>query len=124
MILKETSALTAEERKQFIAQAGPRTGASRSTHPGCGLTTLRLRRLSELSTKDSGIIVGPKAANLGQHSRRSSPDRSPADSRFRLAYSGLTSRAISTPPARRSSSRLSRPSPKPTSCASRVRNRR
>jgi hypothetical protein len=66
VVLKETTKLTSEERKLFTEQpAGPRRRITLDTSR-LKLDDTRLRKLIELSSRDSGVIVGPKAANLGQ----------------------------------------------------------
>jgi hypothetical protein len=67
VILKETSTLNPEERKLFVGQPAA-AGRRRITldTSRLRLEDTRLRRLNDLSAKDSGIVVGPKAANLGQ----------------------------------------------------------
>ena len=66
VILKEKAALTDEEGKLWAAQpAGARARIPLDTSR-LRLDDTRMRSLTEVGTHDSGVICGPKAANLGQ----------------------------------------------------------
>jgi hypothetical protein len=66
VIFKDKADLTASERAIWATQPASSLPRIELDTSALNLTERRLRRLSELSSKDSGVIVGPKAANLGQ----------------------------------------------------------
>ncbi|MBK5292688.1 MAG: hypothetical protein JJE04_13540 [Acidobacteriia bacterium] len=65
VVLKEKSALSGEEKRLWAAQPVTRQRLNLDTGR-LRLDDKRLRLLVDLNTKDAGVIVGPKAANLGQ----------------------------------------------------------
>lgn len=65
VVIKPDDEMTPSERELFAASSGP-DEKIRFPVERLDLENTRLRRLSELRAIDSGRIVGPKAANLGQ----------------------------------------------------------
>lgn len=67
VVLKEIASLTEQEHRLWAASpaANAPTRIALDTSR-VNLDEKRLRKLTELSTRDSGVICGPKAANLGQ----------------------------------------------------------
>ncbi len=65
VVLQEKAALTGEQKRLWAEQPAARERLNLDTGR-LRLNDRRLRLLTELGTKDAGVIVGPKAANLGQ----------------------------------------------------------
>jgi len=67
VVLKEKDALSEAERRQWIQQpaSAPR-GRIRLDTSRLRLDDRSVKRLYEVGAKDSGVICGPKAANLGE----------------------------------------------------------
>ncbi len=66
VVLKEKSELTAAERKLWAAQPAAARQRIKLDTARLRLDDRKLRALTEVSAADSGIVCGPKAANLGQ----------------------------------------------------------
>jgi hypothetical protein len=66
VILREKAALTPEQQAVWINQPTSTPTRIRLDTSRLDLTKTDIVRISDLSRQDSGVIVGPKAANLGQ----------------------------------------------------------
>ncbi|MEZ5350993.1 MAG: PEP/pyruvate-binding domain-containing protein [Bryobacteraceae bacterium] len=66
VVLKEKDALTAAERKLWAAQPAAARKRIQLDTSRLRLDDRQLRSLSNVSAADSGVVCGPKAANLGQ----------------------------------------------------------
>jgi hypothetical protein len=65
VILKEVSALTPQERKLWASSPAQAPARIELDTHRLRLDDKRLRKLTEVGAADSGVICGPKAANLG-----------------------------------------------------------
>jgi hypothetical protein len=66
VILRQSEALTPEQRKVWIDQPAAAPGRIRLDTTRLNLSQTEIVRIAELGREDSGVVVGPKAANLGQ----------------------------------------------------------
>jgi rifampicin phosphotransferase len=66
VILREKAALTPEQQKVWTDQPATAPARIRLDTSRLDLTKTEILKLGDLGRKDSGVIVGPKAANLGQ----------------------------------------------------------
>jgi hypothetical protein len=66
VILREKAALTPEQQKLWIDQPVTTPTRIRLDTSRLNLSQTAMVKLSDLGRRDSGVIVGPKAANLGQ----------------------------------------------------------
>jgi hypothetical protein len=66
VILREKTSLTAEQQKAWIDQPAAAPTRFRLDTSRLNLSATEILKLAILGRKDSGVIVGPKAANLGQ----------------------------------------------------------
>lgn len=66
VILREKASLTPEQQKLWIDQPAAAPARFRLDTSRLDLALTEIIKLHDLGRKDSGVIVGPKAANLGQ----------------------------------------------------------
>jgi phosphoenolpyruvate synthase/pyruvate phosphate dikinase len=66
VLLREVADLTEEQRKTWVDQPGAAPARIRLDTSRLDLSLTEILTLAELDREDSGVTVGPKAANLGQ----------------------------------------------------------